>query len=415
MVNPLLFPNDFDVQVRDDLADAVRRLNAEAIATARQQANTRRINGQQTVGVQNLRLWAVPGLMPILSVGRFVPPPAPPAPVDPPPLTPPTNVVQPTAPMVQPSTTGTVGVFGGGYNLTSGFDRLDQLTYSNQAIEALTTRLSENKVYTATVGNQEQGLFCSGVNGSVIIDVYRYASKTAARSGTSMVQPRIGATGGIQDRSKGLVVGGGGNWRVATRHLQRVSFGPPIVVAYVADFLSARRISPHNGLCSASYGYIYSGGANSVNDVPLNTIERIYFPTIPELIAMLGTTITQSNFHLVHAAFGNKTKAFLTGGHNTGHINGVYHSDLITKFSFATETPAILAAKLTESRTCAVGTGDHYGGYTLGGHSTQPVGTRTIDRVDYGIVPEPNRRIAAQLSQQQSDMGAVSDYGAGFS
>lgn len=444
MPNLLLFPLDFpNISAQSELEDAVTRLRTEAANTARRQSHTRRISGQQEIDNQTRMIMAIADLMPFGQIGPQAPPitpaPAPiapvtraPAPPDPPaPPAPPPAPEAPTLVAVQPAPViiqtngalkrvGTVGVFGGKPNLvkspTNHQRRLMQeLLFGSETMRYLGVWLTDDRQYYATVGNEDRGFFCGGGKGSRVIDIHNHTRKTLRRASVLLPVAQFGATGGIQNARKGVMVGGGANRTSSRRDLQRVVFTNPIKVARIANFLPSPRTSPHNGLCDPTYGYAYSGTATGLTGVPLTSIAEICHLTQPETVTNLGVTLS-TNFHVVHAAFGHAAVGFVSAGSNANPVTSNWFSNVITRFPYNTKTPAILATTLAEPKAGADGTGDNLSGYTVGGH-VGSIGniTATIDRLAYAPTPEVNRRVAVTLKVPQENQGSVSDYGPGFS
>ncbi|MFQ3628751.1 MAG: hypothetical protein SNJ81_14390 [Cyanobacteriota bacterium] len=419
------------------------RLRTEAANTARRQAHTRRIGGQQSIDNQNRRLLAIADLMPFGRVGPQAPPitPAPApiapttrAPAPPPPPAPPPTPPSPTAPPIpaaQPAPVivqtngalrriGTVGVFGGNPNLVNSpvnHQRrlMQELLFGSETMRYLGVWLTDDRQYYATVGNEARGFFCGGGKGSRVIDIHNHTRKTLRRASVLLPIEQFGATGGIQNAQKGVMVGGGPNRTSSGRDLQRVVFTDPIGVARIANFLPSPRTSPHNGLCDPTYGYAYSGGSAGLTGAPLTSIAEVSHLTWPETVTTLGVTLS-TNFHVTHAVFGHAAVGFVAAGSNANPVTSNWFSNMITRFPYATKTPAILATTLAEPKAGADGTGDNLAGYTVGGH-VGSIGnpTRTIDRLSYAPTPEINRRVAVLLMVPQENQGSVSDYGPGFS
>lgn len=454
MPNALLFPPDFpNISAQSELEDAVQRLRTEAANTARRQAHTRRIGGQQAIENQNRMILSVPNLMPFGSIGPQAPPitpapapvapatvapppppppapppapPAPPAPVpeNPVPAAPAVVAVQPAPVIVQtngtPRLMGTVGVFGGKTSLPDNQANhkrrlMQELLFGSETIRYLGVWLTDDRANYATVGNEGRGFFCSGGKDSRVIDIHNHTRKTLRRAASLLPIARIGATGGIQNAGKGVMVGGGVSRGDSTRDLQRIVFTDPIAVARVANFLPSARTSPNSGLCDPTYGYAYSGTTTGLTGVPLTSIAEVCHLTTPETVANLGVTLS-GNFQVGHAAFGHAAVGFVSSGSNANPIQSNWFSNMISRFPYATKTPSILATTLAEPKVSADGTGNNLSGYTVAGH-VGTIGniTTTIDRLDYAPTPELNRRIATTLTVPQENQGSVSDYGPGFS
>jgi len=444
MPNPLLFPIDFpNISAQSDLENAVTRLRTEASNTARRQAHTRRIGGQQAIENQNRMILSVAGLMPFGSIGLQAPPitpaPAPVAPVTiapappPPPVPPPAPPVPEAVPVVAvqpapviiatngtPTMLGTVGVFGGKPSLPDNQANhrrrlMQELLFGNETIRYLGIWLTDDRDHYATVGNAARGFFCSGNKESRVIDIHNHTRKTLRRAAVLLPVARVGATGGIQNAAKGVMVGGGATRRDSTRDLQRVVFADPIAVARVANFLPSARTSMNNGLCDPTYGYAYSGTASGLSGVPLANIAEVSHLTTPETVSNLGVTLS-TNFQVDHATFGHAAAGFISAGSNSNPTGSNWFSNTITRFPFATKTPAVLATTLSQPKVGADGTGNNLAGYTVGGHlGAIGVIVATIDRLAYAPTPELNRRIATTLAAPQEGQGSVSDYGPGFS
>lgn len=442
MPNLLLFPLDFpNISAQSELEDAVTRLRTEAANTARRQAHTRRIGGQQAIDNQTRMIMAIADLMPFGQIGPQAPPitlaPAPVSPVAPPPPPPPEPPPPPPAPQappivaVQPAPAitqtngtprrvGTVGVFGGNTSLaknpTNHARRLMQeLQFGCETTRYLGVRLTDDRQYYATVGNEGRGFFCGGGNGSRVIDVHSHTRKTLRRAAELLPANQFGAAGGIQNARKGVMVGGGPNRTSSGRDLHRVVFTFPISVARIANFLPSPRTSPHNGLCDPTYGYAYSGTSSGLTGAPLASIAEVCHLTQPETATTLGVTLS-NNFHVVHAAFGHAAVGFVSAGSNANPVTSNWFSNVITRFPYSTKTPAILATTLAEPKYGADGTGDNLSGYTVGGRiASTGTATTTIDRLSYAPTPEVNRRVAVALQAPNANQGSVSDYGPGFS
>lgn len=444
MPNLQLFPTDFpNISAQSELETAVTRLRTEAANTARRQAHTRRIGGQQAIENQNRMILSVPDLMPFGTIGPQAPPltpaPAPVAPVtiapsppSPPALPPAPTVpeapavaaVQPAPVIIQsngtPRMMGTVGVLGGKSSLPDNQANhkrrlMQELLFGNETIRYLGVWLTDDREYYATVGNEGRGFFCGGSKESRVIDIHNHTRKTLRRAAVLLPVARFGATGGIQNAAKGVMVGGGVTRRDSTRDLHRVVFSDPITVARVANFLPSARTSPHNGLCDPTYGYAYSGSASGLTGAPLTSIAEISHLTTPETVSNLGVTLA-TNFHVVHATFGHAAVGFVSAGSNSNPVTSNWFSNVITRFPYATKTPAVLATTLAEPKASVDGTGNNLAGYTVAGH-VGSIGnlTTTIDRLAYAPTPELNRRIATTLTVPQDNQGSVSDYGPGFS
>lgn len=393
--NPQLFPTDFPATIPGvgseefALENAVTTIQRQARDTAVRQAHTRRIGGQNSIGNQNKLVSASQLLMPLYQIG----------------------------PVIQaPPFLGTAAYLGGGRGYTSTFDAMYQLPFSNETFADMGVRLTEARMYCGTVGDASAGRFCGGFNSKfgtsvTSLDEFTYLKESVQRLGAQLSQARFGLAGGIGDKTKGLLLGG-----VAVGSTSAVRTGDRLTYATntisgLGNFLLANRIAPHNGTCSKFSGYIYGGSPIAWLGGPLFTIERVTLTT--EAITTIGTTLAHA--HVVHGACGNDIKGYLAGGNTNPPASWNWFTDTITAFTYSGETAAPLSAKLIEPKVCLDGTGSSAAGFFVGGDTPTAnwQGTTTADKLTYSN--ETTARLGAQLSQPQSDQGAVSDYGAGFS
>lgn len=390
--NPKLFPPDFDSNLQSEeltLEAAVLGLQVQALNTARRQAHTRRIGGQNSIANQNQRMKLVrPILMPLHQVGNV--------------------------PKATPFS-GTVSYLGGGRGHGGTTQAIFELLFSNDAVFQIGSKLSVARPYIGTVGNASAGLFCGGNFLPVgTIDQFTYSKKILQRVGAQLSQSRAGPAGGIGNQSKGILAGGRAFGSTpAVRTGDRVNYGVVPSVIGLGNLLSTNRFAAHNGTCNRTSGYVYGGVGEPWWNLPLFTIERINYTLATETVSPVGATL--NHMHMAHGAAGNLNKGYLAGGGNNVAGTTVVYTDTIAAFTYSGETYAPLAATLPEAKICADGTGSGMAAYFVGGDTATSnwQGTKTIDKLFYNN--ESLIRINAQLSTPQADQGAISDYGAGFS
>lgn len=393
--NPQLFPTDFPTTLPGvgseefALENAVTTVQRQARDTAVRQAHTRRIGGQNSIGNQNKLVSASPLLMPLHQIGSTI--------------------------QVVPFW-GTAAYLGGGRGYGTTFDSMYRLAFSNETFTPLGVRLTENREYSGTVGDAASGRLCGGFSSQfgtsvASIDDFNYLKESMQRLNSQLSQARLALAGGIGNKSKGFLLGGVQFGSIdAVRTGDRLTYATN-TISGLGNFLAVNRFAPHNGTCNKFSGYVYGGSSQGYTGNLLFSIERVTLSS--EAITTIGTTLAHA--HVVHGACGSDSKGYLSGGNTNPVETWNWFTNTITAFTYSGETSAPLSATLVDAKVCHDGTGSSVAGYFVGGDTTTSnwQGTTTADKLTYSN--ETNVRLGAQLSQPQSDQGAVSDYGAGFS
>lgn len=393
--NPRFFPADFPSSIpgvtseQSALESTIDNIQTQARDTAVKQAHTRRISAQMAISLQNRHVLSVPSLMPLYRVGPQVQ----------------------TAPFL-----GTAAYLGGGrgYVGDSVFDNIVEMPYSNEAFVGIGTRLTAPRAYSGCVGDLASGRFCGGTGNKSVdpgntTDEFVYLRRSLNRIASQLSQSLTMITGGIGDRTKGILLGGLTASGVSTQIGHRLTYSTNVFASLGSTYLPVSRLAPNQGLCSKTAGY-NCGGVTQRWGTPLTSISRVTLSN--ETIATIGTAL--ANPHVVHAAFGYDVKGYLAGGSNTNPPTSNWFSSVITALTFSGETVATLGAALADAKVCADGAGSSIRGYVIGGDTAVSNwgGTRTVDGLTYSS--EAIARLGAQLPTAKSDQGAVSDYGAGF-
>lgn len=399
-VNPDLFPDDYPGYglIGTELVDAVTQLRTEALNAARRQAHTRRIGGQMAIANQ---AQAVPTFTQRIPLHRVGP-------------------VAKAVPFA-----GSVAVLGGGRTYTDGYQTVVRTMYNfsfnPEVIYPLGATLSVQRTYPGTVGNATAGLFAGG-DVVLNLDQYTYLTRQNARVAAQISVANLGLSGGINTRTKGLLCGGNAYPQAtATRTVERVTFGLIPLVSTLANFLPIARSTPHNSICSPSFGYLYSGSrgnffGGAADGTAIMSIERINHTTTPETTTTLGVTVTLP--HRIHCCMSSQIKGYVATGSQLldgfPYLN--WFSDKITALTFSGDTLSTLGITLPDPRTCTDGVGHESAGYCVAGDSPSSgwEGSKTVDRISY-TAPETTARIGAELTINQADQGGICDYGPGFS
>jgi hypothetical protein len=400
-INVELFPIDFPETVNDELTleEAVQLLRLEALNTARRQSHTRRIGGQNDISNQSRLIPSRPILMPLFAVGSA---------------------------SQEPQFLGIAGYLGGGRGYGSTLSRVYELLFHNETFSTTGARLQDPRMYSGTLSNLREGLFCGGMGPTEVsssIEAINFNRKTIARAAQQLTQPRQSLAGGIGNKEKGVLIGGYIAPRI-TGYAEKVVYGDPIQVSVISStFLPVPRSAPHNGFCNDSVGYLY-GGYKNLDLAPFisNTeiLERINYTTTPETRQTVSVAIGNKPPHVVHACGGNRDYAYITAGSNDAvNASANWFSKDIVEFAYSGETISQVSATLPDGKVCADGLSSSSTFYIVGGDKVDSAlsgswtGTQTADK--FTMSSKTCVRMESKLEFPQSDQGAVSDYGPGFS
>lgn len=398
--NPTLYPADYPV-VEDgqglEIFDTLDLIQLQARDTSVRSLLAQRIANQGVSMIQGERARTNSFVMPLFEVGATRELPQRPG--------------------------GTAAFLGGGrgHGASSGgweTDGIIGLTFSNETVYTIGSRLSDAAIYMGTVWSPRNGYYCGGwspLGGNIdTVEGLDFRKLLNTRIGGKLSRKKLGMAGGIQNRNEGFLLGGqdplGGY--VADGERFDYSQGATPSITDLGSKLSSARFSAHNGTSNQFTGYVFGGhnaGPWDNWDQSLDTIEKfaMNIQSSSILSARMGAR------HLVHAAFGTSLRGYVAGGTGVIPITS-WFGDAVSRLTYDGETYSTLGSRLTEPKVCIDGIGSSTNGYAVGGDAaaTGWVGSRTIERLDYAN--ETVSRIGARLFRSIADQGATADYAGGF-
>ena len=286
----------------------------------------------------------------------------------------------------------TYGYFAGGAIPTPS-SYINRISFSDETVVALSSRLTQARQYSAGVSNSNYGYFGGGSPFACTIDRIDFSNETVAVPpvGDQLTQKRYSAAG-VSNSNYGYF--GGGFVPPVVCTIDRLDFSNETTSAPSSNLTQARQYSA--GVSNFNYCY-FAGGF--IPPVYVCTIDRLEFSNETVAVPPVGDQLTEKRGNF--AAVSNSNYGYFAGGVSSPSI----YVCTIDRLDFSNETVSEPSSNLTQARYGAAGVFNFNYGY-FGGGFAPPV-VCTIDRLEFSN--ETTSAPSSNLTQARNGAAGVSN------
>lgn len=406
-INLSVYPHDFNlsrigsssIDPVDAGMKAISTVETNARDTAIRQAQARRMTGQAIIANQAQFIRSSSRLMPLSLIGKPLPSSIP--------------------------FSGTEACTGGweGHAQRS-TQSLNIFAFSNRKCVDLGMKLSEPRLYCATVGDAESGKFIGGYTSNNLwishsIDKINYIKKTVNRVAAKIDRGSVFLTGGLGDSVKGIAIGGSSNFSDVSENLCHFYQHATDNLTTYNNALGQPKISVHGGLSSKVAGFVWAGAERPLHNYTkkILIIDQVDYSSGLNRPTISALSVIPPEAHQYHAALSSLAKGYILEGvsdWDSSLPNGSSRATAkTTGFRYSGNVLSVLASSLSVPSACITGAGCSAFGNTFGGYPGNYYGSKRIEELDY--TTEKIMLLDEKLSVEYADQGSVSDYSPGFS